>query len=106
MHNIKIYHEKISQLSDVVNELLNLAKNERWDELLLEWSRYDSVILNLPTVCWLDLSDSEKSSLEMQLRQIETSNNQLLELTSVWREELQEVLQNSMQSRKLNEHYR
>ncbi|QZA79198.1 flagellar protein FliT [Deefgea tanakiae] len=106
MHKINIYHEKVSHLSEVVTELLILAQQERWDELLLEWPRYELATSDLPMITWSILSTDEQRLLEMQLRQLDSVHSSFLQLTSNWRDELKDILQNSIQSRKLNDHYR
>ncbi len=106
MPSMKSANLNIHDLGLTIEALLALAKAEQWDDLLLAWPGYELLTLNLTNICWASIPEDEVALLETQLRQIETNHSQLLELTSAWRDELQDILQNTVQSRKLNDHYR
>lgn len=104
--NYVLYHHVIEAFTSVIDGLLLLAQQEAWDDLLLAWPNYQAAATDFPQIDWLSCSAAEQQLLEAQLLQLERVNTHLMNLTMDWRTELHEILQNTVQSRKLNVHYR
>ena len=97
---------QISELARVIEQLSALAKQERWDDLLLAWPDYEAVAQQLADIPWRSLTAAECAMVQSQLLAIQAAHEQLMAATIVWRAELQEILQNTVQSRKLTDTYR
>lgn len=98
--------KKLNAFVAVIDELNALAEKELWDDLLLQWSRYDAQTANLPQIDWREFPAQDQETLAQTMRQLDASNTRLMTLTQTWRNELQDILQSTVQSRKLNDHYR
>lgn len=101
-----VIDKKITDLLSIVSKLNALAKNELWDDLLVSWPSYEEVSHQLPEIHWLDFSEPERQILQKKMLDIEFLHQHLMIMTQAWRDELQGILQNTVQSRKLSDHYR
>lgn len=98
--------KKITEFSILIEQLNDFAENELWDDMLLLWPRYELLSRDLPQLEWTGFSISERLLLEEQIVKMDLAHSRLMELTVAWRNELQDILQSTVQSRKLNDHYR
>ena len=95
----------IQQVTAVSTQLCDLAERECWDDLLLAWPSYDQATADLPQINWDELSPLESEALKNKLLNLQTIHGSLVDKISGWRSELKDILQNSIQSRKLNNAY-
>lgn len=103
------YFELIKKLTDfsvLIEQLNDLAEKELWDDLLLLWPRYELLSHDLPQIEWARFTAKEQQLIQEQMLKIDSVHSRLMKLTLAWRNELQDMLQTTVQSRKLNDHYR
>ncbi|MBM5570874.1 MULTISPECIES: flagellar protein FliT [Deefgea] len=103
------YFELMQKLADffaLVRQFNQLAEQELWDDLLVLWPKYELLSQNLPQIEWSQYSSAEQQLIQQQMLKIDAVHSNLMASTIAWRSELQDMLQTSMQSRKLNDHYR
>jgi Flagellar protein FliT len=98
--------QKLSDLLLVIGQLNELAEKELWDDLLVLWPRYEALSHHLPQIDWERLSIAEQQLLQESMLNLDSAHTHLMVLTLAWRDELQDILQTTVQSRKLNNHYR
>jgi hypothetical protein len=96
----------ILQLQQLTDSLLSMAKLEDWDAFFLALHAYEQVTIELPTIPWGNYALEEQNLLRDQLLEIQQLHDMLITLSQCRRAELQEMLQNTVQSRKLSDHYR
>jgi hypothetical protein len=104
--NFTSYLQQVQQLASVSQQLLLLAEQERWDDLLLAWPSYEKASAQLPSIVWDALEPAQSSMMQENLLQLQSTHEALLAAALAWRSQLQDILQNTVQSRKLNNMYR
>lgn len=98
--------QTINTLLEATAELQALAEQERWDDLLLVWPKYDKASDSLPVIDWEVISSIDQVQLKDKLQILQKQHEQLMNATLAWRTELQDILQSTVQSRRLNDTYR
>nr|WP_314899471.1 flagellar protein FliT [uncultured Deefgea sp.] len=97
---------QIDKMMAVLIILSDLAEHESWDDLLMDFPKYEQTTTQLPQIKWAEFSAEDSETLRDKLVKLQELHDRLIEKMAGFRSELKELLQNSMQSRKLNEHYR
>ncbi|WP_288842451.1 hypothetical protein [uncultured Deefgea sp.] len=97
---------QVDKIMSVLMVLSDLAEQECWDDLLLAWPSYDQATANLPQINWSEFSCEEKEDLSNRLVILQETHDRLIIRMLDFRSELKDLLHNSIQSRKLNDHYR
>ncbi|QLG87401.1 flagellar protein FliT [Chitinibacter bivalviorum] len=98
--------DQLQQLLQASEHLLSLAKDEAWDDFEIESAKYDALSQDLPSITWSKYDATMQSRIKSLLLTIQELHLQLLPLTQAWHSELQALLQNEVQARKLDEKYR
>ncbi len=96
----------LDDLKFCTEKLLELAIESKWDLFELEWQKYNLKFISMPRIDWTELNEQERANFESVLLSIQETHLLLVSTTAAWHAELQSILQNSINSRKILDTYR